>query len=205
MTTPAGFALRSCTYNQLFEKIKLIVLLDLSYSYFFLRLAIWVVLNTRPANFFCLIAVVCTSFSGINCPTSKRTPTTPWGDCSKQYVRVSHLREMISFVCLRPIKFNLICSIQGRQFIGESFLLTLRPDCSSGRNVYDWTASLFKAAMVSTLRMAFIRYENVAGWVVGQTLRSSFSAAWLMGLVYIWHLIPAWQKIEIVIFPCFTF
>ena len=50
------------------------------------RLAVWTILNTSPKDFFVLIACVCTSFSAINQGTAKRTPATPWGDCSRPHV-----------------------------------------------------------------------------------------------------------------------
>ena len=57
----------------------------------FIRLCIWVLLNTDASGFFLLLAVVCTTFSAINVATSRRTPSTPFGDTSLQYVRVSWL------------------------------------------------------------------------------------------------------------------
>ncbi len=52
-----------------------------------LRLACWAIMNGDPTGFFCLFAVVCTSFSAINVGTSRRTPSTPMGDTTKKYVR----------------------------------------------------------------------------------------------------------------------
>ena len=92
---------------------------------FFLRLAIWVVLNTCPANFFCLIAVVCTSFSGINCPQVKEHRLHRGGDCSKQYVRVSH-SAWDDFFCLPKTNLNLIWfarSKEGNLLVSRSCLL----------------------------------------------------------------------------------
>ena len=56
-----------------------------------MRLAIWTLLQADPDNFFCLIAVVCTSFAAINQGTARRTPTTPWGDVSLAHVVEPHL------------------------------------------------------------------------------------------------------------------
>lgn len=58
-----------------------------------LALAVWVLLNARKGSFFTMIAVVCTSFSSMNTGTSKRSPTTPWGDCSRPHVVDPELQD----------------------------------------------------------------------------------------------------------------
>ena len=41
------------------------------------------------SRFFCLLAVVCTSFSAMNIATSKRSPCTPFGDTTLPHVRAT--------------------------------------------------------------------------------------------------------------------
>ena len=65
---------------------------------FNLRLALWVIMNGDPRGFFCLIAVVCTSFSAINVGTSLRSACTPFGDTTKEYVRETELKDWKHFL-----------------------------------------------------------------------------------------------------------
>lgn len=56
-----------------------------------LGLAVWVLMNCQPGNFFVLLACVCTSFSAMNVGTSRRSPCTPWGNTSLPHVRETRL------------------------------------------------------------------------------------------------------------------
>ena len=55
-----------------------------------LRLALWTLLHCQEDALIWL-ATVCTSFSSMNLGTSKRSPTTPYGDCSRRHVVVGNL------------------------------------------------------------------------------------------------------------------
>ncbi|CAK8988995.1 unnamed protein product [Durusdinium trenchii] len=61
-------------------------------------LAVWTLMNADPGHFMCWIALVCSSFSAVNVHTSRRTPTTPWGDVSKAYVRAGNALASISIL-----------------------------------------------------------------------------------------------------------
>ena len=52
----------------------------------FPRLAIWLILQGRPDQFFCLIAVVCSSWVPTNCGTSRRSIAYPEGNTRHAYV-----------------------------------------------------------------------------------------------------------------------
>ena len=72
-----------------------------------LRLAIWVLLNTSPAGFFCLLAVVCTSFSAMNIATSKRSPCTPFGDTTLPHVRATLFAFFLGIIFFHPIMLTI--------------------------------------------------------------------------------------------------
>lgn len=55
------------------------------------RLCIWTLLNCDPTGFGAMLAVVCTSFSSINVGTSKRSPSTPYGDEGLAYIRLGNM------------------------------------------------------------------------------------------------------------------
>lgn len=62
------------------------------------RLAVWVLLNTDPAGFFALLAVVSTSFSAVNAGTHQRSPATPYGNTSLPHVKATLLENMYYFL-----------------------------------------------------------------------------------------------------------
>ena len=54
------------------------------------RLAVWVLLNGNPSGCLVWLAVVCSSFCCVNVGTSKRSPTTPWGNTDLGYVNLGN-------------------------------------------------------------------------------------------------------------------
>ena len=93
--------------------------------------------------------------------------------------------SFVGLVCFIEFRSIYCTPYQGRKFAAESFMPTLRPRGSSQRNVYVGAAGLQPAAMVSQVRMAHTGRENVASWMVGQALRWTYSAPWLLKLVLI--------------------
>jgi len=51
---------------------------------------VWALLNCSAA-FLLWLAPVCTSFSAVNVGTSRRSPCTPWGDVSRDYIVLGNL------------------------------------------------------------------------------------------------------------------
>ena len=89
-----------------------------------LRLSVWTILNTTPERFMALLAPVCSSFTGINQATHKRSPMMPWGDTELESVRVGN--------CLmsRSLLLALLCWCLGGTFLLEqpgSSRITLYP------------------------------------------------------------------------------
>ena len=78
-----------------------------------LRLSVWTILNTTPDRFMALLAPVCSSFSGVNQATHKRSAVLPWGDTSLESVRVGN--------CLmsRSILLAFLCWCLGGAFLME--------------------------------------------------------------------------------------
>lgn len=65
-------------------------------------------------SFTCWLALVCTSFSSINQGTSRRSPVTPWGDTSLEYIQLGN--------CLasRTILLCLLCSaLRGKFYLEQ--------------------------------------------------------------------------------------
>ena len=54
------------------------------------RLAIWLLLQARPGDFFCLIAMVCSSWVMTNAGTSRRSISLPEGNTSLAYVAAAN-------------------------------------------------------------------------------------------------------------------
>ena len=98
-----------------------------------LRLAIWVLLNTSPAGFFCLLAVVCTSFSAMNVATSKRSPCTPFGDTTLPHVRAtcSHFFRNYFFPS-HHVNYILSHTEVGNLLLSRSILLCYLAVCLNG-------------------------------------------------------------------------
>lgn len=65
------------------------------------RLACWMLLQGDPKNCVAILAMVCSSFCTTNLGTSRRSPTTPYGDEEKcQHVRDGNrmLERPLAFV-----------------------------------------------------------------------------------------------------------
>lgn len=62
------------------------MIFQMEYAIVFLRICIWLILQSSPGNFYCLLAIVCSSWVPVNLATSKRSIAYPDGNTSRAYV-----------------------------------------------------------------------------------------------------------------------
>ena len=98
----------------------------------------WALLNCDVA-FLLWLAPVCTSFSAVNVGTSKRSPTTPWGDVSRPYI------------------------VLGNCLASRSILLTMLATALGGTWILEQPGS---SLMQWLLRMEHLRVHGIPHYVV---------------------------------------
>lgn len=170
-----------------------------SQSKFPLRLAVWVILNGDPRGFFCLIAVVCSSFSAINIATSRRSPCTPFGDISKQYVRESQLLVgTLGPYDSVPSKVFILdhCGLDfwGRKLARIPINLDQLLGCLLGRRLHDWTAGLQPSLLVSQIWRVTSKTTHLAGWMVVSPLWRLVSDPYLQPFFSLDECDSWWKK-----------